>query len=136
MVVPSVTVSRCSFSSRRDRHRADTAGKRVYRYGSSGGAAVTSAMPPPHGWRGATLPRSVTVGDRLAQKSDRHRPLSLRPVSLRRRIYMQFLLIVLLCRGGFADRGDFVAATTSTAADTSVIPRTVTTGRVQWLPKK
>lgn len=50
-------------------------------------------------WRGATLPRSVTVGDRLAQKSDRHRPLSLRPVSLRRRIYMQFLLIVLLCRG-------------------------------------
>lgn len=48
--------------------------------------------------RGATLPRSVTVGDRLAQKSDRHRPLSLRPVSLRRRIYMQFLLIVLSCR--------------------------------------
>lgn len=49
---------------------------------------------------------------------------------------MQFLLIVLLCRGGFADRGDLVAAaTTSTIADTSVILRTVTTGRVQWLPK-
>lgn len=47
---------------------------------------------------GDVAARSVTVGDRLAQKSDRHRPLSLRPVSsLRRRIYMQFLLIVLLC---------------------------------------
>lgn len=87
------------------------------------------------GVTGATLPRSVTVGDRLAQKSDRHRPLSLRPVSLRRRIYMQFLLIVLY-RGGFSggrsSRHHYQCCAT---ADTSVILRTVTTGRVQWLPK-
>lgn len=60
--------------------------------------------------------RSVTVGDRLAQKSDRLRPLSLRPVSLRRTIYMQFLLIVLLCRGG----GD--PAAVAAAAATTVPP--------------
>lgn len=66
-----------------------------------GGAAEGHGDDCRRHWRGATLPHSVTVGDRLAQKSDRHRPLSLRPVSLRRRIYMQFLLIVLLCRDGF-----------------------------------
>lgn len=92
-------------------------------------SAVTTAAVKLRRWRelcavvacvgrvtGATLPRSVTVGDRLAQKSDRHRPLSLRPVSLRRRIYMQFLLIVLLYRGGFNRRGDQAAAATTTSA--------------------
>lgn len=108
---------RCSFSGRWDRHRADTTGKLVvYRCTLDGDDCR---------WRGATLPRSVTVGNRLAQKSDRHRPLSLRPVSLRRRIYMQFLLIVLLCHDGFGG-GD----PASPPHPTPLIPRTVTTGRV------
>jgi len=67
---------------------------------------------------GDVATRSVTVGDRLAQKSDRLRPLSLRPVSLRRTIYMQFLLIVLLCCGG----GDPAAAATTTVPPSSPTP--------------
>uniref|UniRef100_A0A2S2QMC6 Uncharacterized protein n=1 Tax=Sipha flava TaxID=143950 RepID=A0A2S2QMC6_9HEMI len=102
------------FSGRRGRHRADTPRKNIYmvsmQYG--GGTAVAARRRrKPHRKRGATLPRSVTVGDRLAQKSDRHRPLSLRPVSLRRRIYMQFLLIVLLC---VVVVGSTIAASTTT----------------------
>lgn len=73
------------------------------------GVGTTRAVEPLSVVGGNVAARSVTVGDRLAQKSDRLRPLSLRPVSLRRTIYMQFLLIVLLCRGG----GDPAAAATT-----------------------
>lgn len=95
----SFTAGRCSFrvdGAAIVRTRREKASIRYVRRGEGTAAAARRRREPRRRWWGATLPRSVTVGDRLAQKSDRHRPLSLRPVSLRRRIYMQFLLIVLL----------------------------------------